>query len=141
MRHTALIVLSSLALVLATLAGAFLGVWRSGVATKSYGSPTELQQALNDAGLGCDAIGPMIGIPRTHKEPRSGICDVNGEQVTLLVGATPHGTSLVRQMPDPKHWGNVTWVRGPNWIVATSHRDAAIAVQHALGGELHGVDV
>jgi hypothetical protein len=68
-----------------------------------------------------------------------GGCDVRGSSITIWVAQTPQAAQRIRDMPDPQHWFSVNWVVGPNWFVATIRRDAAVAVQHAIGGELRGI--
>jgi hypothetical protein len=75
------------------------------------------------------------------RDREGGQCDVRGEPITIWVATDAADAKRIREMPDPKHWFSVTWVKGPNWFIATINRAAALEVQHAIGGELHGVDV
>ena len=61
------------------------------------------------------------------------VCEVGSANVTLhsFENAVP-----LRRLGKPSRRSGVSWVVGPNWLVATMSRTAAEQVSLAIGGDL-----
>jgi hypothetical protein len=96
-----------------------------------YFSVQAFGRDINARGIGCPRLypAPFPG-PVGHEAAR---CQVGSDWVTL---------HTFEDVPPVDEWGKptsrtgVTWVVGPNWLVATMHRPAAIQVAMVIGGDL-----
>ena len=96
----------------------------------SYSSTQALGRDIDAHGIGCSRIYPSrLGTWADHDAAG---CQVGSATVTLHVWS---GVS-------PPFWGlgeasrHVSWVVGPNWLVATTNRFTAVQVAMVIGGHL-----
>ena len=98
---------------------------------RSHRSLKALGRDIAADGAGCSRIYPTGVISWTDRE--SGTCLVGQKAVTLH---RFNDISVMDDLEEPSLRSGVTWVVGPNWLVATMDRPAAVRVMLAIGGEL-----
>jgi hypothetical protein len=97
----------------------------------SYSSVQALGRDINAHGIGC---------PRVR--PAGFLGPVGHEAATCQVGSATITLHTFEDVPPLEEWGEptprtgVSWVVGPNWLVATMDRPAAIQVASVIGGDL-----
>jgi hypothetical protein len=69
----------------------------------------------------------------TQPGEEMGVCEIGPATVTLH---TYRDASMLRRLDEPTLRSGVSWVVGPNWLVATMDRPAAAQVALAIGGKL-----
>ena len=116
------------------LASLLLAPWVSRSVTRTRQSlPTPrrrlLRQDIDAHGIGCSRIYPSrLGTWADHD---AAACQVGSASLTLHVwkGVSPP----INVGEASRH---VAWVVGPNWLVATTNRFAAVQVAMVIGGDL-----
>jgi hypothetical protein len=97
----------------------------------SYSSTQALGRDINAHGLGCIRLrpAPFLG-PVGHE---AATCQVGSATITLhTFGDVPP----LEEWGEPTSRTGVSWVVGPNWLVATMDRPAATQVASVIGGDL-----
>ena len=98
----------------------------------SYSSTQALGRDIDAHGIGCSRIYPSrLGTWADHDAAG---CQVGSASLTLHVWtgvSQPIGLGVAGEAS--RH---ISWVRGPNWLVATTNRFAAIQVAMVIGGDL-----
>ena len=98
----------------------------------SYSSTQALGRDIDAHGIGCSRIYPSrLGTWADHD---AAACQVGSASLTLHVWtgvSQPIGLGVAGEAS--RH---ISWVRGPNWLVATTNRFAAIQVAMVIGGDL-----
>jgi hypothetical protein len=103
---------------------------REGVIS-SYSSVQALGRDINAHGIGCPRLRPARFLGPVGHEAAT--CQVGSATITLHTFA---------DVPPLEEWGEptprtgVSWVVGPNWLVATMDRPAATQVASVIGGDL-----
>lgn len=99
--------------------------------SRSYSSVEALGHDINAHGIGCSRIYETRAGERAGED--LAVCVVGSVTVTLH---TYRDLSLLQRFDEPSPGSGVTWVVGPNWLVATVSRPAALQVSSAIGGDL-----
>ena len=99
--------------------------------TQSYASVESLGGAIKAHGIGCSRLYPTRSVTRPGED--RAVCEIGPATITLH---TYQDVSLLRRFDHPSLRSGVSWVVGPNWLVATMNRPAALQVALAIGGEL-----
>jgi hypothetical protein len=98
----------------------------------SYSSTQALGRDIDAHGIGCSRIYPSrLQIWADHD---AAACQVGSASLTLHVWrgvSQPVGLGVAG-----KASRHISWVRGLNWLVATTNRLAAIQVAMVIGGDL-----
>lgn len=97
----------------------------------AYPSVEALGRDINLRGVGCDRLYPTRSVTRVGEEMVT--CLVGSDVVTLH---TFNDVSLPQELDEPSPRSGVAWVVGPNWLVATMSRPAAVRVASAIGGDV-----
>ncbi len=85
-----------------------------------YANVSDLVDALQQAGVLCEAVGPVA--------PRTASCQIVGSILTI------HVMRIGEQLPHGAPTDQVTyWATGPNWAAYTTDAAAAQRVREALG--------
>jgi len=99
--------------------------------SRPYSSVEALGHDINAHGVGCSTV------QETRAGERAGediaVCVVGSATITLH---TYDDVSWLQRLRKPSPRSIVTWVVGPNWLIATESRTAAIQVASEIGGEL-----
>jgi hypothetical protein len=96
----------------------------------SYSSTQALGRDINAHGIGCSRIYPSrLGTWADHDAAG---CQVGSASLTLHVWK---GVSAMTGLGKASR--HVSWVVGPNWLVATTNRLAAVQVAIVIGGDLN----
>jgi hypothetical protein len=94
-----------------------------------YSSAQSLAWAIHAAGVGCDTAGSSLSsLPGQD----IALCSIDRVSTTLTVYEDP---DIVDAFGPPTRSPGITWVVGPNWVVATD-RTRAVKVQAAIGGRV-----
>jgi hypothetical protein len=98
----------------------------------SYSSTQALGRDIDAHGIGCSRIYPSrLGTWADHDAAG---CQVGSASLTLHVWT---GVSqLIGLGVAGEASRHISWVRGPNWLVATTNRLAAVQVAMVIGGDL-----
>ena len=95
----------------------------------SYPSTQALARDISAHGIGCARVYPIRTLFLADHDTAT--CEVGSATVTLNVwGVSPPPIDLGEAS---RH---APWVVGPNWLVATTNRLAAIQVAMVIGGDL-----
>jgi hypothetical protein len=95
----------------------------------SYSSVQALGRDINAHGIGCSRLYPSrLQIWADHDAAG---CEVGSATVTLHVWT---GVSAMTGLGEASR--HTPWVVGPNWLVATTNRVAAVQVAMVTGGDL-----
>jgi hypothetical protein len=95
----------------------------------SYSSTQALGRDIDAHGIGCSRIYPSrLGTWADHDAAG---CQVGSASLTLHVWK---GVSPPINLGEPSR--HVSWVVGPNWLVASTNRFAAVQVAMVIGGDL-----
>jgi hypothetical protein len=97
---------------------------------EAYAYPSTQAIARDISELGCRRLYPARLPIDTYE---AGTCSIGSAEITIIVTRDP---SLMERLEEPTSRSGVSWVRGPNWIVATMDRTAAGLVALALSGDL-----
>jgi hypothetical protein len=111
--------------------GALGLVLADGSGTQTYLSVGSLGGAIRTHAIGCARIYPTRAITQPGED--MAVCEIGPATVTLH---TYRDASMLRRLDEPTFRSGVSWVVGPNWLVATMDRPAAAQVALAIGGEL-----
>ena len=95
----------------------------------SYSSVRALGRDINAHGIGCSRVYPVRTLGWADHD--AGTCQVGPVSVTLH---TWNSVSPLKRLGEPSR--HVSWVVGPNWLVATTNRQAAVQVAMVIGGDL-----
>ena len=116
------------AIVLLLGYGAFL-LSRPEEQPESYATVEELAAAIHSRVGGCRNVAPSLS---SLPGQQAGVCRIDGVPATLTVYDDP---SMVRPADAPPPSEGITWVVGPNWVVATDRARARL-VGDATGGRV-----
>jgi hypothetical protein len=99
--------------------------------TQSYSSVETLAGAIKARGIGC----ARLSWPRGFHVPgeETALCEIGSASITLHAYEDP---AMLHRLGRPSVRSGVSWVVGPNWLVATMSRPAALQVSLAIGGDL-----
>jgi hypothetical protein len=105
------------------------GLGDRGEKVPSYPSTQALGRDISAHGIGCARVYPIRTLFLADHDAAN--CEVGSATVTLNVwGVSPPPIDLGEAS---RH---APWVVGPNWLVATTNRLAAIRVAMVIGGDL-----
>ena len=98
---------------------------------QSYPSVQALGQDIRAHGIGCSRVYPVRGPRPLWADHDAANCEVGSAAVTLHAwkDVSPPPTYLEKSRHE-------SWVVGPNWLVASTNRLAAVQVALAIGGDL-----
>jgi hypothetical protein len=96
----------------------------------SYPSTQALARDISAHGIGCSRVYPSR--LRVWADHDAAACQVGSATVTLHVWK---GVSAMTGLGEASR--HVSWVVGPNWLVATTNRLAAVQVAMVTGGDLN----
>jgi hypothetical protein len=102
-----------------------------GAVVSSYSSVQALGRDINAHGIGCPRVRPARFFGPVGHEAAT--CQVGSATITLHTFA---GVPPVEEWGEPTPRTGVSWVVGPNWLVATMDRPAAIQVASVIGGDV-----
>lgn len=98
--------------------------------TQPYASVGSLGGAIKAHGIGCSRIYPARF--QFWPDDDAATCEVGSAAVTLHTWK--NASSPPTYLGEPSR--HVSWVVGPNWLVAATNRFAAVQVAMVIGGDL-----